>query len=253
MRDYRCFYPGPLEHGATVELSRDEAAHLVKVRRLKSGGEVTVLNGQGAVAEARLAESDRRDVSLEIGDVLQAPRSPALALAMALTKSNAFDDTLQRAVELGMTHFFPVQAERSVVQLDEKKTAHRLDRWQRLSIEALKQCERPWLPEFSNPSPLEALLATLHDSSFVPVVLAERREDSAPPLLDVLGATSGRPVCLLIGPEGGWTPQELERLEKGAVRFATLGTAVLRSETSALAALGTTLAHQLSGRDKSPD
>jgi len=110
-----------------------------------------------------------------------------------------------------------------------------MERWQRIAVESLKQCERRWLPEVAPPVELEALLADLKTRDITPVVLLERAKD-VPPLSGMRDKLASVGVCLLIGPEGGWSPEEAELLRKSGTA-ASLGDAILRSETAALAAL----------------
>ena len=211
---------------------------MVRVRRAVAGGRVVVVNGRGTEADALLVEAGRRHARLEITDRLRLEPTPppAIEIAPALTRTSAFDDMLQRAIELGATAIRPVAAQRGVVRLDERKARSRAERWNRLAVEALKQCERIWLPEVNEPTALCEVLSAVQGSGTEAVVLSERSETAAP-LLEVLRAGPNRPRCFFFGPEGGWSDEERAIFEAAGARHASFGRTILRAETAVLAAL----------------
>lgn len=235
MRWYRCFHDGALEPGQQIALSREEASHLTKVRRVRPGGDVLVLNGRGRECRAKLTGGGLLEVHSLERDEPAPPR--AVELAPGLTRTNAFEETFSRAIELGMTGFRPVEPSRGVVKLDDRKRAARLERWRRLAIERLKQCERLWLPEIHEPAPLGDVLDALANSGVTALALRERGEQDLPSWGSAMAALAGADVCLLVGPEGGWDTGEEAMLERPGVRGVSLGRAVLRAETAALAAM----------------
>jgi 16S rRNA (uracil1498-N3)-methyltransferase len=238
MRTLRCYCDDQqLRPGGDILLSEEEGRHLGTVLRARVGFHVEVLDGAGGLAFGDVTEGGKGGWRIAIRELAPpvARRAAPLELAPALTRTDAFDDALHRAIELGMTAFRPILSERTVVELDEKKANRRMERWQRIAVESLKQCERRWLPEVAPPVELEALLADLKTRDITPVVLLERAKD-VPPLSGMRDKLASVGVCLLIGPEGGWSPEEAELLRKSGTA-ASLGDAILRSETAALAAL----------------
>lgn len=237
-RIYRCFHDGELQAGATIAIDRDEAHHLATVRRAGDGATVRVLNGRGVEAEGVLSAKN----AVAVDRILRSePRpAPPLELALALTRTDAFEDAIERAIELGATAFRAIESDHCVVRLDAKKAAARVERWQRMATERLKQCERLWLPDIHGPASLAEAVAAAKGPGVVPVLLAERAV--APPLADIVRQSPDRGLCLLVGPEGGWSAEERDAaLAAGAVA-ASMGAAILRSETAALAGLATVLA-----------
>jgi 16S rRNA (uracil1498-N3)-methyltransferase len=234
MREWRCFHDDALVPGSRVLLAREEATHLTRVLRARAGDRVVVLDGRGRRAEAVVA--DAKSGALELGAVTEFPPPlPALELALALTRTEAFEEALARAIELGISGFRPIACEHAMVRLDAARRAARLDRWRRLAIERLKQCERLWLPALHEPVPVAEALEAAVTAGLTGVALLERA--ACPGLAEVLaGLEPDAPVCLFIGPEGGWAVEERQALES-ACRPASLGSAVLRSETAALAAV----------------
>lgn len=243
MRSFRSFFSGNIEAGAVVELDEGESRHLVQVRRCRVGDEVLVLDGAGAEWRGRVAALEKRSARLEIAALLRRVERPSpRELHLALVKSSTFDDTIQRGVELGMTAFQPLAAERSVVELDEKRLAKRSERWRKLAVEGLKQCERLWLPEVRPPLGLRAALEDCARRGAAALFLAERSE-KARPLPEVVARLDGGAAAFFVGPEGGWSPAEWKAAEEAEAVLASLGEgAILRAETAALAALGVAMA-----------
>lgn len=236
MRVYRCLHGGAFVPGETLRLSGEESRHLVQVRRVKPGSEVLVMDGLGHVASGELLAGDARSAAVAVRSVESLPRPPRLGLALALTRGAAYDDTLVRAAELGATDFHPLVAERSVTQLDERRSHRRLERWRKLALEAVKQCERPWAMTVHEPAGLASLLG---DNGYRPLALVERSGGSS--LLEVVSPDPEAPWLGLVGPEGGWTEAEKALLQSNG-SFAHFGRAVLRSETAALGMLSVVLA-----------
>ena len=238
MRVLRAFVEEtPLREGAEFDLPGEESRHLSQVLRAREGMLVELLDGQGGLAVAEVIRAGKSRVSVRIDSV--APPLPAptrrIELAPSLTRTDAFDDMLHRAVELGATAFRPVAADHSVVELDAQKAVARLERWVRIAREALKQSERRWMPEFDAPAPLEPRLVRAEDAGLVALGLLERGE-GIPALGSVLPDIAGRGILIVAGPEGGWSAAERKLLGEKA-RPVSLGSAILRAETACLAAL----------------
>lgn len=236
MRLYRCFAPGAHQPGAVVELAGEEARHLAAARRVEKGRDVLLLDGRGAEYRAETAEVARQRVALTVHEVLRRdPPPPATALAWSLTKSAAFDDIFTRAVELGMTDFLPLHAQHGDVTWEPRRWEKKRPRYERLAIEALKQCERTWLPRIHDPADLRGALSIASGQGWTPILLHERAD--APPLPEVL-ARAPEDVLLCIGPEGGWTEEESNQAAAAGAHLAHLGRdAILRTETAVMAAL----------------
>lgn len=239
MRRFRCFADAPLPApGGTVLLPEEEAHHLAAVLRAGVGTAVHVVDGRGRLAAGRVAAVAKRSVTVEVVELLREEATPPRRriLAAALTKCPHFEDILQRAVELGMTDFLPLEGEFSVVELDARRAEKRLERWTRIGREALKQCERLWLPSFQAPMPVARALEWARGEGVRCVALRERSPGAQTLPAVLAGAGASAEVCFLVGPEGGWSAAEAALLDAGA-EAATLSSAVLRAETAALAAL----------------
>jgi 16S rRNA (uracil1498-N3)-methyltransferase len=147
------------------------------------------------------------------------------------------------AIELGVSAFHPLITVRCTVRGAEKKPDALCDRWRRMAITALKQCERLWLPDIQVPKPVSEVLSGVMAAGGLPICLAERSHDSRP-LLEILQRPGHEAPTFFVGPEGGWDPSERELFDQAGAAIATLGDAILRAETACLCALATSLAHR---------
>src|SRR5262245_25926930 len=140
----------------TVTLTADEARHLREVLRLKAGDEVQVFDGEGREFRAVVSQARREFAELELGDEIEPPKpeSPLnLTLAVALLKGEKFDLVVQKGTELGVNKFIPLVTRYADIRLrDESDAAKRVTRWQRIALEAAKQCGRSVVPEVTAPA-----------------------------------------------------------------------------------------------------
>lgn len=216
--------------GDVATLSGEEAHHAAVVSRMRRGERVLLSDGAGTLAEGviDLAERDRVDVVVHALEAVPEP-SPRIALAQALAKGDRAELAVQAATELGVDAIVPWQARRSVVQWKGERGEKALERWRRVVREAGKQAIRPRLPQVL-PLVGTADLAQLARDWRI-VVLDPTASDS------IAGLPLDRDLLLVVGPEGGIDPGELELLEAaGAVRVR-LGAEVLRTSTAGLAAI----------------
>lgn len=228
-------------------LSAEEAHHALHVLRLKVGETLNVFDGRGREAQARIAEISKGVVRLAI---LQQSSSPALpcriTLAQAIPKKS-MDLIVQKATELGVASIIPLVSDRSVVKLDED--SKRLDRWRDIALDSCKQCGNNWLPEIQPPKKAANFLSS--PGKFDLKLIGSLQPD-ARPLKEILSGTpapgrSGTSVLLLIGPEGDFTPAELNLAKSAGCLPLSLGPLVLRAETAAIYALSI-LHHELQVR-----
>ncbi|CAN5229122.1 16S rRNA (uracil(1498)-N(3))-methyltransferase [soil metagenome] len=238
MRVFRSFVESDPKAGDAITLNEEESHHLATVRRAQRGDDVVLVNGRGLEAVGSLESAGKRVLVL-VKEVLRAEAAPPAPLeaACAVTKSGNFEDLLQRAVELGMTAFRPIVTKRGTVEFDDQRAEKKVAKWRANGIEALKQCERLWLPEFDAPRSFGDVLDAVQETGKRAVILQERALN-IPTLTELLNRDLPRGVVLFVGPEGGWAPEELELADQEGAAFATLGgDAVLRTETALLAAL----------------
>jgi 16S rRNA (uracil1498-N3)-methyltransferase len=212
-----------------VTLTADEARHLREVLRLKQGDEVQVFDGAGREFRAVVAQARREFAELEMRDEIEPlkPESPLqMTLAVALLKGEKFDLVVQKGTELGVNRFIPLVTRYADIRLrDEADAVKRVTRWQRIALEAAKQCGRAVVPEIS--LPVAFTLVINEGSCFM---FSER--DGAPLNTNL----SIKAITAIVGSEGGWSDEELDEARAAEVPIVTLGGRVLRAETAAIVA-----------------
>lgn len=218
--------------GSRAVLAGDEAAHALTARRLQVHDDIGLFDGHGIAARAVVTAVDRRRKTLEAKLTdrrrMPAPR-PAVHLACALPKGDRQSVLLDMATQLGMVRFTPLLCARGVV----KPNPNTLDRLRRTCLEACKQSRRFYLPEIEPPAtPRELARASTPGNLWI----AHPTADAVP-----LSVTTGsNALTLLIGPEGGFTDEEVREAIAAGARPFSLGPAILRIETAAVAALALT-------------
>ena len=236
----RRFYAPPDQiENSFIALSVGETHHLIHVLRMTPGDEAFVFDGCGSEFRCcfRSVKDDR--AQLDVLDALTGDvESPVdVTLAHALAKGEKFDFIIQKATELGVSRIAPLMTRYAELRLDDRQVSKRVERWRRISLEALKQCGRRRLVEIGAPLTLREFFG--ENSRFQAdsaVLLFSERGGVALP--DALIATAKlRHVVALIGPEGGWSDDEIELLQQLGCKPVTLGPRVLRTETAALAAI----------------
>ena len=217
----------------TVTLAAEEARHLRDVLRLKNGDEVYVFNGAGGEFRCTVANTKRDSAELRIESEVEAakPESPLrLELFVSLLKGEKFDLVVQKATELGVTRIVPLMTRYADIHLrDESDAARRVARWQRIALEAAKQSGRAFVPEVSVPASFKSVIAGTKDDELC-LMFSERGGNSLP----VEMRTEKKVVKALIGSEGGWSDEEIDRARAAGFHIVTLGGRVLRAETAAI-------------------
>jgi 16S rRNA (uracil1498-N3)-methyltransferase len=223
----RLFVPAALFAGAIVPATAAQAHYLGTVMRRAVGETVHLFNGRDGEWAARITRLQRNaaDFGIEVQTASQdTGREADLWLAFALLKRDATDLIVQKATELGVAAIWPVTTART------NASRVNLDRLEAIAIEAAEQSERLTVPAIHEPRALSVLLDAWPPTRRL-IVAVER--SVAPPL-----APMNEPACLVIGPEGGFTPAELDALRvHPLVTLASLGPLILRAETAAIAGL----------------
>jgi 16S rRNA (uracil1498-N3)-methyltransferase len=228
----------------SVELTEAEAHHALRVLRLEDGAEVEVFDGRGGVALGRLRPRGRRGAVVEITGRREArPVRPAVELAFACPKGKRLDWLIEKAVELGAAALRPVVFERSVA--GRELSPHAAGRWRDHCIAAAKQSGADFLPRIDRPTPLPALLA---EPAANLALLGQAGGEPAGPIL--AGAGPVEAVALLVGPEGGLTPEEAQAAGSSGWLPVSVGPLTLRVETAAVSLLAAVRA--CGGRQSGP-
>lgn len=210
----------------TLAVAGEDGHHLSRVLRLQPGQTVTAADGNGTWRAYLVERAEAGEVGLAAtGEAVTEP-APRFrtAVAFALTKGDKPELVVQKLTELGVDRILPVVADRSVSRPEDAKSHRMVERWRRVALEASRQSRRARLPVVAEVTPLRCL--TGHPG----LVVAEM--GGGP--VGALGAPPGGELLVAVGPEGGWAPGEVDRLQPWA-RLG-LGPFVLRAETAALAA-----------------
>lgn len=216
-----------------LTLDAEESHHCADVVRLGVGDAVTVFDGKGREALATITLAHRKGVVLTITSMVQfAPRSAHVALAQAIPKGKNMELIIEKAVELGASDIFPLITDRTVVRLDEIEARKKQEKWQRIALEACKQSGQSWLPQVHVPQSLAKFLAL---QSPFDLQLIAALHPSAQKLQTIL-SNQVQPLraCVLVGPEGDFSPTELTQAVTAGYQPWTLGPSILRAETAAL-------------------
>ncbi|WP_144796451.1 16S rRNA (uracil(1498)-N(3))-methyltransferase [Microbacterium paludicola] len=220
--------------GDTVSLSGAEAKHAAVVRRVRVGESVTVGDGSGVWLEGTVADvsASRVDVTITAQSAAPAPKV-RLVLVQALAKGDRDELAVQTSCELGVDEIVPWQASRSVSRWEGAKANKGRERWATIVREAAKQAHRPWVPSVSEASSTAQVIARAAGARMLvldPTATAK--------LSDVaVDAEADHDVMLVVGPEGGISPEELEKFEAAGAERVRLGDTVLRTSTAGPAAI----------------
>jgi 16S rRNA (uracil1498-N3)-methyltransferase len=222
----RLFVTEPLSQGVRVELDPGQANYLGNVLRLKQGAQLAVFDGRSGEWLARIEEVGKKRMTLAVEGCTREPESiPDVWLAFAPVKRVPTDWMVEKATELGVARLVPVVTQRTIV--DRVK----LERMEAIAIEAAEQCGRTRLPQIDGPQPLTRFLSGRDPERTLYFADEAGGEPAA-------GTFAPGPAAILVGPEGGFTPEErsLVRSAPNAVAIS-LGPRILRAETAALASL----------------
>ncbi len=231
----RLCVPGArLEPGAELRLAGAGSRRLRDVLRMRPGDALAVFDGSGGEWEATVAAVASEGVTLRVGEPREALPDPPVAVTLlcAFPRGQRGDWIVEKATELGVAAITPLESDRAVLQ----PGAGRLERWRRIAIEAAEQCGRASLPAFgAEPAP------------GAPRLLAD--PGAARTVAEVLATATPAPaaISIYVGPEGGWSPGERDRLVAGGALPVSLGPRTLRVETAAIVTLAQTLS-ALEGR-----
>lgn len=237
--------PSPQQEFA---LAGNEFHHARNVCRLATGDRVAVFDGRGQEVTAEIVEMKRDEVILRaLRNSRSTPPASRIVLAQAIPKGKNMDLIVQKAVELGVAAIQPLLSERTVVALEGEALARKREKWEQIAIEACKQCGQNWLPTIELPRAAEDFFSDLTPFDLKLVgSLQPDAQNFRRVLSDLNDGTQPRPASVLIciGPEGDFTPKELDFASAAGCRPVSLGPIVLRVETAAIFCLSV-LAYEL--------
>ena len=232
---HRFFLPPERIHDNQVTFTEAIARQMTQVLRLKPDVLVTVLDGLGKEYRVRLTDLTAKTAEGNVEAEGEAGGEPQtrLSLYLCLTQREKFEWMLQKCTEVGASRFVPVLSSRSLVQ-DAREVANKYERWRRILQEAAEQSQRGRVPVLE--APLRFDEAVKHAAQMDACWLIPWEEEKSVSLKQALQGNRAREVILLIGPEGGFSAEEVRLAQTGGFKAVTLGERILRMETAAVVA-----------------
>ncbi len=230
----RLFVSGALINASEFELVGDRARYLSKVLRARVGDELTIFNGEGLAWPATIRILAKNSVTLSLGEGTDAGTESALKihLVQGVSRGERMDFVVQKATELGVNRITPVLTEYAMVKLNGDRAEKRRDHWQKITASACEQSGRTRLPLIDAPVTLKNWFGNKPEQADAELILVP---GAKLPLTQV--AATANTVCILIGPEGGFSDIEYGDAQAAGFTAVSLGPRVLRTESAALAAL----------------
>ena len=219
-----------------IILKGKEAHHIYKVMRLRVSDEVVVFDGGQKEYTGRIIKAEDKQVVVKIDKIKKVPsgRQINLSLAVGLPKSKKMDLIVQKCTELGVREIIPLKTKRSLISLDEAKTKDRIRRWKEIAKEASKQCQRVKIPEVANLSNYNDIIKKAKDYDYA---IMPCFSDEAEDLSTIFKKNKIEPyhnMLILIGPEGGFSQDEIKEAKERGIILASLGERILRTETASI-------------------
>jgi len=234
----RIFSPEILREGHRVDLERENSQYIQNVLRLKMGDVVSLFDGRGSEHEAAITELSEGIITVEIGAKKRACLPDLkVTLAQSLPKGSKMDFIIQKSTELGVDRIIPFMSSRSIPRLSERKAVERRKRWERIAVEACRQCGRARIPEIRSIVTFEEMLEAKEEESLGILLWEDETERGIKELLRDKRYGDSGDFFVIVGPEGGFSREEAERAIARDFISASLGSLILRAETAPLAIL----------------
>lgn len=238
--------PAARTEGETVELPPEEADHLARVLRLRPGAAVRVFDGHGCEFDAVVERIGKNRASVRVGPACTPQAEPrvAITLAHAVLKGDKMDDVVRDAVMMGAAVIQPLLSARTEAAAEALRRGNRRERWERIAVASAKQSGRATVPAIGEPQAFGDALAHRASAASSDIGLMFVEPTAAAGMLTLAEVPAPAPsrATVLIGPEGGWTPDEIDVAAR-TCRLVTLGARTLRADAMALIALSALFAH----------
>lgn len=234
---HRFFIPSSAVDGSRIVICGKDAHHIKNVLRMKPGEQFLACTEKGELYTCEIISTGEKiDTSIVDFSKAASELPCRVVLFQCLPKKDKMEFVIQKAVELGASEVVPVISERTIIKLDEKKKAARLERWNTIAKNAAEQSGRSIIPEVSEPVPFKRALdiSSKCDIKIQPYENAEGMERTRKVFASL---KPGMTVGVIIGPEGGFSENEVCMAEEAGFQTVTLGRRILRTETAGLTAL----------------
>jgi len=222
----------------TATLLGDQAVHLARVLRA-TPGQIYDIVANGFLHRAEITSVNEDQVLFTLHEELETDAALPLHLLLAVFKFDHMEWAIEKATELGIAKITPILARRTEKHLAQS-ALKRSERWRRIALEASKQSRRTTIPEIPNPIPLKQ---ALEQENTTPTRILLSETEQATTLTAALSAAQSSDTAVAIGPEGGWTPEEISLFTQHQWQPVTLGPRILRAETAAIAAIAIASTH----------
>ena len=235
---HNCYVPPAQISEDTIHISESERHHLLNVLRLKVDDQVEVFNGVGNRYIASLCDTRTSPLQAKILQHQFHPHTPPyITLFQGLPKSDKMDLIVQKTTEIGVNEIAPMICQRSIPKsvVQEKRTV----RWQRIANEAAKQCKRPHFARVFAPQGLEECLGRVNHLDLLILLWEGEKRQGLKEILQ--NHAEAKSVGLLVGPEGGFTDEEVELAIQNSCLSATFGDNILRTETAAIVSVASVM------------
>jgi 16S rRNA (uracil1498-N3)-methyltransferase len=232
----RFYIPNPHIQDGLLKIEGDEVKHIRKVLRLKAGDEILVFDGSGKEFEGTIVEEGRSSVMVKVQGIFSSKGDSSLevTLAQSLLKGEKMDYLIQKATELGVKEIIPFFSSRSVPLLEKSRRPNRHHRWEKIAAEASKQCGRGVVPKIESLQDYSGMLRAA-STDHLRLILWERGGIKLKEVLERSGEKTN--IFFVIGPEGGFSPDEVDKAKRAGFVAVTLGKRILRAETASLCLL----------------
>ncbi|MBR9987523.1 MAG: 16S rRNA (uracil(1498)-N(3))-methyltransferase [Desulfosarcina sp.] len=231
----RFYLPPEMAQHPQPEISGSDAVHICRVLRLSAGDAVELFDGTGNGYRARIMSASPKRVLFHIQETFAhlSESSVHITLAQGILKDRKMDDLIRQLTELGIDCWMPFYAARSVPVPVKKGMGTRLGRWEKIAIEAVKQCRRGHVPSITPADDFDAMLEMAAESD-LKIIFWE----GAPQAFDIPRTAPQKPkkITVAVGPEGGFDPGEIQRAHAHGFLTTGMGPRILRAETATLAA-----------------
>ncbi len=219
-----------------MSIDGDEFHHIVNVSRYRVKDEIVLTNGMGQLAYGYINSISKKNAEIHLQKIESYQMgSPEIAIAFSLLKNKNDLWIIEKLTELGVRHFFPMETRYSVRRIvDNKNKEHDpiQDKMIKTAIAAIKQCDNAYLPVVHSVTPLNETIHKVHDLGFTALVASEKEKETS--LSSLYQSLYPKPVCVFIGPEGGFHPEEFSLFMNEGLQTFTLGNHILRAETAAI-------------------
>lgn len=232
----------PAEAGSLIHLSGPEGHHAATVRRTKIGERLDLVNGTGGRLTCQVSALGKAELELTVRDCSQEPEpAPHITLVQALAKGGRDEQAVETSTEFGVASIIPWQAERSIANWRNKEAKGRA-RWQSTAQAAAKQSRRAWIPQVHQPVSSRQFASMLAPEISAGAAAAVCHEEGTQLLASTWGPREAQRVFVVVGPEGGISPNELDLFKEAGATICLLGSHVLRSATAGPYAIATLMA-----------